>query len=112
MFAPPIEAEIAFGLRTSVEASDNPEAVLGSVEWVARAFEIVDCHYEGWRFSGPDSVIDFSHHAALIVGERRPVATRELGALSAALGPCLVTLLHDGTRVDEGTGANALGHPA
>lgn len=113
MVAPRIEPEMAFKLRSPVPAGcSDPGAVLKSVEWVARSFEIVDCHYADWKFAGPDSVIDFSHHAALIIGEPREVRAAEIGSLVAALRDCRVTLLRDAELVDSGVGSNALGHPA
>lgn len=112
MISPRIEPEIAFKLSRPVPARDHdPRRILECVEWIARTFEVVDCHYEGWKFSGPDSVIDFSHHAALVVGEPMATAGLDPSALTEALRDCSVTLLRDGATVDTGTGANALGHP-
>jgi 2-oxo-3-hexenedioate decarboxylase len=113
MISPRIEPEIAFKLSRPVPAGDHdPEHTLECVEWIARSFEVVDCHYEGWKFSGPDSVIDFGHHAALVVGEPMAIAGLDLGVLAVAMRDCRVTLLRDGETMDAGTGANALGHPA
>jgi len=113
MVAPRIEPEIAFKLRAPVRAGcDEPREVVQSVEWVARTFEIVDCHYEGWKFRGPDSVIDFSHHAALIVGEPYRVTERNVVELVDALRDCKVTLRKNSELVASGVGANALDHPA
>ena len=113
MIAPRIEPEIAFKLRAPLPVGcDDPAVILKSVEWMARTFEIVDCHYADWKFRGPDSVVDFSHHAALIVGE--PVAVREadIPGLVDQLRDCRVTLLRNGETMDTGVGSNALGHPA
>jgi len=111
--APRIEPEIAFKLRGPVPVNcDDSAVVLESVEWVARSFEIVDCHYADWKFAGPDSVIDFSHHAALIVGEPRYVHAAKITALVEALRDCRVTLFRNGELLETGVGANALGHPA
>jgi len=113
MVAPRIEPEIAFRLRRPVPARcDDPVVVLESVEWVARSFEIVDCHYSDWKFAGPDSVIDFGHHAALIIGEPHEVRVAEITSLVDALRDCRVTLFRDAELVDDGVGSNALGHPA
>ncbi|MEX1254119.1 MAG: fumarylacetoacetate hydrolase family protein [Dehalococcoidia bacterium] len=113
MVAPRIEPEIAFKLRAPPPTGcQDPALVLESIEWVARTFEIVDCHYADWQFAGPDSVIDFSHHAALVVGEPLAVTPDDIQSLVDALRDCRVTLAKDGEVVDTGTGANALGHPA
>jgi 2-oxo-3-hexenedioate decarboxylase len=112
MIAPRIEPEIAFGLSAPPAGCTDPAVILLSCQWVARAFEIIDCHYSDWKFRGPDSVIDFSHHAALIVGEPLEIATRDIPRLVRELHDCRVTLVRDGTVADTGVGANALGHPA
>src|SRR5207244_7008147 len=65
-----------------------------------------------WKFTAPDSVIDFGHHAALIVGESLAVTSGNIAQLTEALGTCNVTLSKNGNIVDRGVGANALGHPA
>ncbi len=113
MVAPRVEPEIAFKLRSTVPAGcSDPAEVLRSVEWMARAFEIVDCHYLDWKFTGPDSVIDFGHHAALVVGEPAAIREDDIPWLVTALQDCGVTLLRDGALVDRGAGSNALDHPA
>jgi 2-oxo-3-hexenedioate decarboxylase len=113
MVAPRIEPEIAFKLRAAPRAGCiDPREILQSVEWIARTFEIVDCHYADWKFTAPDSVIDFSHHAALIVGEPLAVTSGSIKQLTEALGTCNVTLSKNGSVVEHGVGANALGHPA
>ncbi len=111
--APRIEPEIAFGLQTPVPAGcKTPEEVLRCVAWYAPAFEIVDCHYPGWKFTGPDAAADFSLHWRLIVGTPVPVDARTVAELARQLRDCRVTLERDGTVMDRGVGANALDHPA
>jgi 2-oxo-3-hexenedioate decarboxylase len=113
MIAPRIEPEIAFQLSAPLPLGcDDPAVILRSVEWMARTFEIVDCHYTDWKFRGPDSVVDFSHHAALIVGEPAAVREASIPGLVDQLRDCRVTLLRNGETVDSGVGSNALGHPA
>jgi 2-oxo-3-hexenedioate decarboxylase len=108
---PRLEPEIAFRLKAPVAAgATRPEQVLDAVEWLAPSFEIVDCHFDDWKFGPADSAADFSLHWRLIVGA--PVHTWDLSALARRLHDCRVTLSRDGTMVDTGVGANALGHPA
>lgn len=113
MISPRIEPEIAFKLGDAVAegSADDPRRILESLEWVARSFEIVDCHYHDWKFKGPDSVIDFSHHAALIVGEPKAITASEAVDLVERLRDCQVTLTGNGALRGVGVGANALGHP-
>jgi 2-oxo-3-hexenedioate decarboxylase len=113
MVAPLIEPEIAFKLRAPLPPGcTDPVVILQSVEWMAPAFEIVDCHYADWEFKGADSVIDFSHHAALMLGEPREIAAQGIEQLAQALRGCRVKLSRNNAVVDTGVGANALGHPA
>ncbi len=110
---PRLEPEIAFQLKTTLPPGvTDPERVLEAIEWMAPSFEIVDCHFDDWKFGPADSAADFSLHWRLIVGT--PVSLREadLSALSRQIRDCRVTLSRNGAIVDQGTGANALGHPA
>jgi 2-oxo-3-hexenedioate decarboxylase len=64
---PRIEPEVVFKLNGPVAAHDDDERVLRSVEWIAPGFEIVQCHYEDWRFSAADCIADFGLHGTLTV---------------------------------------------
>jgi 2-oxo-3-hexenedioate decarboxylase len=111
--SPRIEPELAFGLRAPVSpGSKDPARILEAVDWMAPSFEIVDCHYADWKFKPADSVADQSFHWRLIVGERRPVPKSALASVADALRDCRLALACDGKLMDEGTGSNALGHPA
>ena len=108
---PRLEPEIAFRLKAPVAAgATRPEQVLEAVEWLAPSFEIVDCHFDDWKFGPADSAADFSLHWRLIVGT--PVPAANLTALARQLHDCKVTLSRNGEVADTGVGANALGHPA
>lgn len=113
MALPRIEPEIVFKLKSAPPAGTwDPVALLAAAEWVALGFEIVDCHYPDWRFKPADTLADFGLHAALVVGEPRPVRPDQLEHLAAALSDARVSLLRDGQQVAEGRGRNALGNPA
>jgi len=110
---PRIEPEIAFKLRAPVPVEcRDPARMLESVEWLAPSFEIVDCHFQDWKFAGPDSVADFSLHWRLIIGAPYAIRRDEIPALVRQLKECKVTLSRDGKVMDRGAGANALDHPA
>ncbi len=110
---PRIEPELAFRLARPLRPGvDDPLKILECVEWVAASFELVDCHFEDWKFKSADSVADFALHWRLVVGEPHRVREDEIPALCAQLRDCLVTLRRDGSVMDRGVGANALGHPA
>jgi 2-keto-4-pentenoate hydratase len=105
---PRIEPEIAFGLR-AVPAASDPQSLLASIEWVAHAVEIVQCHHPGWKLALADSIADNGLHGRLVLGE--PVPAQRLGELVAALPAASVALRRDGALVERGAGANVLGSP-
>ncbi|HEU0289789.1 MAG TPA: fumarylacetoacetate hydrolase family protein [Burkholderiales bacterium] len=110
---PRLEPEIAFKLKFPLRAGVNhPALVLEAIEWLAPSFEIVDCHFAGWKFGPADAVADFSFHWRLIVGTPYEIRGAEIADLVEQLRDCKVTLSKNGTIADRGNGSNALGHPA
>jgi len=113
MFSPKIEPEIVFKLKRPVATGDlEPAAVLDAVEWLALGFEIIDCVFPNWTFQPADFVAAFGLHAALVVGEPRPVEAAMIPALVDELGRFTVRLIKDDIVVEEGSGKNALRSPA
>jgi 2-oxo-3-hexenedioate decarboxylase len=107
---PRIEPEIVLHFHAAPPVGGDPAAVLACVDWVAHAFEIVQCHFPDWKFQLPDTIADSSLHGTLLIGEPRGVD--RLGAgLAARLEQFTVALACDGTVRDRGRGANALGSP-
>jgi 2-oxo-3-hexenedioate decarboxylase len=109
---PRIEPEIAFKLSGPVAPTDHSEEVLRSVEWLAPAFEVVQCHYSGWKFSAPDCIADFGLHGALIIGTPVRLAGSDLGRWAAVLASFGAALIRGAEVVDRGGGALVLGSPA
>jgi len=110
---PRLEPEIAFMLKVPLSVGvDDPLRILERVEWIAPSFEIVDCHFADWKFRPADSVADFAFHWRLVVGAQFCLSGADLRAVASHLRDCTVTLCRNGTAVDHGVGANALGHPA
>ena len=66
---PRIETEVVFCLRDDLPATDDARTVLEHTAWVAAGFEIVQCHFEGWRFAAADCTAAFGLHGALVVGD-------------------------------------------
>lgn len=113
MVAPRIEPEIVFKVRSVLPAgAKDPTAILQAVEWMALAFEIVDCHYPDWKFEAADAVADFGLHAALVIGEPRAVEGQGIAQVAAHLHDFRVRLQRDGKTVAEGAGENVLESPA
>jgi 2-oxo-3-hexenedioate decarboxylase len=113
MIAPKIEPEIVFRLKHPVggEASDAA-AVLDAVDWLALAFEIIDCPYPDWTFQPVDFVAAYGLHAALVVGEPVAVANAGIAVLAEQLANFKVRLLKGDHVAAEGSGRNSLRSPA
>jgi 2-oxo-3-hexenedioate decarboxylase len=113
MVSPKIEPEIVFKLRAPVDTTNlDAAAILGSVEWLALGFEIVDCVFAAWKFQPADFVAAYGLHAALVVGEPRPVTADTIPALVEQLAQFKVRLSRNGEQVAEGSGRNSLRSPA
>jgi 2-keto-4-pentenoate hydratase len=119
--SPKIEPEIVFKMKaplsagiTEAAAAGITEALaaLGAVEWLALGFEIIDCPYVDWKFQPADFVAAGGLHAALIVGEPRPVTAASIATLVEQLSNFKVRLSKDGQMVAEGSGRNSLRSPA
>ena len=106
---PRIEPEIAFGLARTPRAGMSLGELQGCIEWVAHAFEIVHTHFEGWRFTAPDTAADFALHGRLRVGPRVPV--RDWPTLATDLSALEVELLCNGELRDRGRGEIVLDGP-
>ena len=106
---PRIEPEVAFGIAQAPRAGMSLDELHGCVDWVAHAFEIVHTHFEGWRFTAPDTAADFALHGRLFVGPRVPVAGWT--TLADDLAALQVELRCDGQTKDRGTGRVVLDGP-
>jgi 2-oxo-3-hexenedioate decarboxylase len=109
---PRIEPEVVFGLAGPIPASDEAVELLAAVEWMAAGFEIVQCHFPGWRFAAPDSTASFGLHGTLVVGVPVAVSDENRASVAATLASFELTLSRGGTVVDHGTGSNVLDSPA
>ncbi len=106
---PRLEPEIVFGFAAAPRAGMTPAELAGCLGWVAHGFEIVQTHFDGWRFKAADTVADFGLHGRLCVGARVPVSRfADLGAELAAL---TLELRCDGEPVDQGVGSVVLDGP-
>jgi 2-oxo-3-hexenedioate decarboxylase len=109
---PRIEPEVVFKLSGPVPVTDDPVEVLGSVEWMAAGFEIVQCHFPDWRFSLADCTAAFGLHGALVLGKPVAITDANRASVAAALPTFEATLTSNGEVVDRGVGANVLDSPA
>jgi 2-keto-4-pentenoate hydratase len=108
-----VEPEIVFGLKHAVtgETSDAPDALEAS-DWLALAFEIIDCPFPDWKFQPSDFVASYGLHAALVVGGRLQVRPELIAKLVEELPRFKVRVSKGGEFVEEGSGKNSLKSPA
>ena len=73
---------------------------------------MVDCPFPDWKFQPGDFMASLGLHAALVVGEPRPVRREAIPQLVDALASFTVKLSKNGDVVHEGGGKNVLDSPA
>jgi 2-keto-4-pentenoate hydratase len=112
MYAPKLEPEIVFKLKTALPPDADAAAVLGAVEWIALGFEIIDCVYPDWKFSPVDFVAAYGLHAALVVGSPIHISADQIPLVAEQMATFTVTLEKDAQAVAEGSGKNSLKSPA
>jgi 2-oxo-3-hexenedioate decarboxylase len=110
---PRLEPEAAFGVLSTPPANPSLDQLLNCLHWVAPAFEIVQSHQPGWKFSAADTVADGALHARLVVGRRVAVSTvaGDGSAFDARLAAARVALRRGAEVVEQGAGANVLDGP-
>lgn len=106
---PRLEPEIVFAFARAPRPGMSLAQLQACLDWVAHGFEIVHTHFEGWRFTAPDTVADFALHGRLRVGPRVPV--QDWKTLPEDMAALQVELLCDGKVVDRGQGAVVLDGP-
>jgi 2-oxo-3-hexenedioate decarboxylase len=106
---PRLEPEVVFGIARTPRAGMSLAELQDCVAWVAHGFEIVHTHFDGWRFTAPDTVADFALHGRLRVGPRVPV--RGWDSLADDLAALQVELRCDGRPVEQGQGSIVLDGP-
>jgi len=112
MYAPKIEPEIVFKLRSEVPPDADAASVLGAVEWIALGFEVIDCVYPDWKITPPDFVASYGLHAGLIVGTPMRFTAAQIPLLVEQLATFTVSLQKNAAVVAQGAGKNSLKSPA
>ena len=109
---PRIETEVVFCLRDDLPATDDTRTVLAHTAWIAAGFEIVQCHFAGWRFAAADCTAAFGLHGALVVGKPLLLDDSERDRLVGDLTQAAVTLRRGDEIVDTGSSSVVLDSPA
>jgi 2-oxo-3-hexenedioate decarboxylase len=112
MRAPRLEPEIVVKLKSAPQPGVDAAGALEAVEWYAFAFELVDCPFPDWKFTPGDFMASLGLHAALVVGEPRPVRREAMPQLVGQLAAFTAKLSRNGQVVQEGGGRNVLDSPA
>ncbi|MFB6108049.1 MAG: 2-keto-4-pentenoate hydratase [Haloplanus sp.] len=103
---PRVEAELAFRLGRSLDASATAVDVLAATEAVVPVVEVVDCRIDGWDVSGPEAVADDALAARVVYGSR----VADPSNLDLRLEG--VEMRRNGVSQATGVGADVLGNPA
>jgi 2-oxo-3-hexenedioate decarboxylase len=108
---PLVEPEIVFHFRESPTLTGDPAALLGAIDWLGHGFEIVQCHFPGWKFSIADTVADGGLHGRYVVGGGIAVTPANIETLVDQLASFKVTLSRNGRTAATGGGALVLDSP-
>ena len=112
LVAPRIEPEIVLGINERINVTGSePDGLAEAIAWVAPGFEIIDCHFAGWKFTAADILADFGAHARLAIGSKVMVRASDRGSLATALAAVSVELRCGEVVTASGVGSNALGSP-
>jgi 2-keto-4-pentenoate hydratase len=106
---PRLEPELVLHFASAPPAAPDETSLLAHIDWIAPAFEIVQCHFPDWVFRTPDAIADFGVHGLLAVGPPTLIAT--LDDPVGTLRNFTVVLARDGVTEATGGGANVLGSP-
>ncbi|MER7938655.1 MULTISPECIES: fumarylacetoacetate hydrolase family protein [unclassified Streptomyces] len=106
LLQPKVEAEVALVLGADLPHVEPTAAdVLRAVDFALPALEIVDSRIADWDITFADTVADNASSGLFVLGGA-PVPLTAVDLRSVRM-----TLLSDGTKVSEGSGADCLGGP-
>ncbi len=106
LIQPKIEPELAFVFARSLAGPDvGFDEVIGAVDHVAAAFEIVDCRIREWQVRGIDAVCDNGSASRFVVGRNR------LSPRDADLGTISATFERNGEVIATPSFSDVMGNP-
>jgi 2-oxo-3-hexenedioate decarboxylase len=108
---PLLEPEVVFHFRESPPLTDDPVALLGAIDWLGHGFEIVQCHFPGWKFAIADTVADGGLHGRYVVGGGMSIDAGNVESLVEQLESFRISLLRGGEVAAQGGGELVLGSP-
>ena len=107
---PRIEPEIALHIARVPHAGMNDDELLGCIDWVCHAFEIVHSVFRNWHFTAADAVAAHGLHVAFLLGEQHDISA-DRAAWRRMLSGFDVKLSCENGAVREGHASNVLGGP-
>lgn len=106
LIAPRVEAEIAVRLAAPLAGPDlSIDDVLGAIEAVAPAIEVIDSRVADWRIRIADTIADNASSGHVVIGAWRPLDGLDLAAMEMEM------TVEPGETI-RGRGDAVLGHPA
>lgn len=103
---PKAEAEVALVLKHDIDRADATLIdVINATDYVLPALEIVGSRIANWDIRFIDTVADNASSGLVVLG----AVPTSLNALD--LKACTMTMIRNGEKASEGTGAACLGHP-
>ncbi|WP_054705851.1 fumarylacetoacetate hydrolase family protein [Bacillus sp. JCM 19041] len=106
LFQPKIEGEIAFVLKQELKGPNvTVEDVLAATDYIVPALEIVDSRIKDWKIKLPDTIADNASCGLFVLGNQKVNPTL-IDMPSIAM-----KLYQNKQLINEGTGADVLGHP-
>ena len=108
---PLIEPEIVFRLKSTPPNTDDPVALLRSIEWVGHGIEIVQCHFPDWKFAVADTIADGGLHGRYAVSLGVWVEEDNTEMLAERLSTFRLTLMKGSEVAATGGGDLVLGSP-
>ncbi|HEV2613055.1 MAG TPA: 4-oxalocrotonate decarboxylase [Noviherbaspirillum sp.] len=108
---PRLGPEVVFKLGTTPSPDATIEELAECIEWMAHAFEIVVCPFEGWKFEMVDSIAAFGLHGSLIVGEPKVLSSATRRNLDSMLAYSSLSLSCGDELRSAGFGSDVLGSP-
>lgn len=108
---PRLGPEVVFKLGTTPSPDATMEELAECIEWMAHAFEIVVCPFEGWKFEMVDSIAAFGLHGSLIVGEPKVLSAATRRNLDSMLAHSSLSLSCGDELRSAGFGSDVLGSP-
>jgi 2-keto-4-pentenoate hydratase len=109
LLQPRIEPEIQLHFARTPPVTDDEQAILACIDWIAQGFELVQCPFPDWRFSVVDTIAAYAVHGALVVGT--PVLASDLEDCTEKLRSFTIALFRDGSEQADGVGSDVLGSP-